>query len=173
MRKNITKKFIIPVSVLGLAGMLVAYSVALAASTATVAATVTVQNISLSVVDGSIAYGTLGSNTTKSTCTSELNDLQTITNDGNVAETFNIKGQNSGNWTLAATAATDQYVHKFATSTCTTWSGGTALTTSYATAATNVAASGTVNLNLQINTPNPSTVFTQQSVDVLLQAIAF
>jgi len=173
MRKIITKKFIIPVSVLGLAGMLVAYSVAFAASTATVAATVTVQNISLSVADGSIAYGTLASNSTKSTCTSELNDLQTITNDGNVAETFNIKGQNSTNWTLAATAGSDQYVESFITSTCATWSTGTALTTSYATAATNVAPSGTANLNLQINTPNPSTVFTQQNVDVLLQAVAY
>jgi len=115
----------------------------------------------------------LGSNTTKSTCTSELNDAQTVTNDGNVAENFNIEGQNSANWTLAATAGSDQYVQKFATSTCSTFSGGTALTTSYATAATNVAASATSTLNLQINTPNPSTIFTQQSVDVLLQAVAY
>jgi hypothetical protein len=172
MRKNITKKFIIPVSVLGLAGMLVAYSVVLASGAATVAATVTLQNISLSVADGSISYGTLAANSTKSTCTSELNDQQTITNNGNVAETFNIQGQNSANWQLAATAGTDQYVEKFTTSTCTTWSGGTALTTSYATVATGVAASGTVNLNLQINTPTVSTYFNQQNVDVSLQAVA-
>jgi len=173
MQKIITKKFVIPISVLGLVGMLVAYQVIFAADTATVAATVTVQNISLSVADGTVAYGVLGSNTTKSTCTSELNDAQTVTNDGNVAENFNIEGQNSANWTLAATAGSDQYVQKFATSTCSTFSGGTALTTSYATAATNVAASATSTLNLQINTPNPSTILTQQSVDVGLQAVAF
>ena len=173
MQKIITKKFVIPISVLGLVGMLVAYSVVLAGTTATVTATVTVQNISLSVADGSAAYGVLGSNTTKSTCTSELNDAQTVTNDGNVAENFNIEGQNSANWTLAATAGSDQYVQKFATSTCSTFSGGTALTTSYVTAATNVAASATSTLNLQINTPNPSSFFTQQSVDVLLQAVAY
>ena len=173
MQKIITKKFVIPISVLGLVGMLVAYQVIFAADTATVAATVTVQNISLSVADGTIVYGTLVSNTTKSTCTTELNDLQIITNDGNVAETFNIKGQNSADWALVATAGSNQYVEKFATSTCSTFSGGTALTTSYAIAATNIAVSATSSLNLQINTPNPSTIFTQQSVDVLLQAVAY
>lgn len=161
------------VAVLTIGFVLVGMQFALSANTANVAATVMVQNISLSVADGSVAYGTLASNTTKSTCTSELSDLQIITNDGNIAETFNIKGQNSANWTLAATAASDQYVHKFATSTCATFSGGTALTTSYATAQSNVAASATSSLNLQITTPNPSTVFTQQSVDVGLQAVAF
>lgn len=166
------KSIIASICILGLVGMVAGVAVK-AASTATVTATVTVQNISLSVSDGSVAYGTLASNTTKSTCTSELNDLQTVTNNGNVAENFNISGQNSANWTLAATAGTDQYVHKFATSTCSTWSGGTALTTSYTTANTNVAASATTTLNLQINTPNPSTVFTQQSVNVLLQAVAY
>jgi len=171
MQKIITKKFVIPISVLGLVGMLVAYQVIFAADTATVAATVTVQNISLSVADGTVAYGALASNTTKSTCTTELNDLQIITNDGNVAETFNIEGQDSIDWTLAATVGSDQYVEKFATSTCSTFSGGTALTTSYVTAATNVAASATSTLNLQINTPNPSTVYTQQSVDVTITAV--
>ena len=172
MQKIITKKFIIPVSVLGLAGMLVVYSVVLAGSTATVSATVTVQNISVSVSDGTVAYGTIGQNTTKSTCTSELNDAQTVTNDGNVNEDFLIKGQNSANWTLAATAGTDQYVHKFLNGTCSTFSGGTALTTSNQSLATGVAPNGNVTLNLQINTPNPSTVFTQQSVDVTITATA-
>ncbi len=175
MYKTITKKFIASFGVLGLVGTLVAYSVAFAASTATVTATVTVQNISLSVSDGTVAYGTLASNTTKSTCGDELNDAQTVTNDGNVAETFNIKGQNSANWTLGATAGSDQYVHKFQNGACATAAifSGTALTTSYTTLASNIAASGTVTLNTQINTPNPSTVFTSQSVDVLLQAVAF
>jgi len=166
-------KFLIAIlGVLGMVGLVMGPLVQ-AANTATIAATVTVQNISLSVADGSIAYGTLASNSTKSTCTSELNDLQVITNDGNVAETFNIKGQNSTNWTLGATAGTDTYVHKFVTSTCATFSGGTALTTSYATAVTNVAPNATSSLNLQITTPNPSTVFTQQNVDVSLQAVAY
>lgn len=173
MQKIITNKFIVPISVLGLVGILVINPLVFAASTATVTATVTVQNISLSVSDGSTSYGTMPSNTSKSTCTSELNDLQVVTNDGNVAETFNIKGQDSANWTLGSTPATDQYVHEFATSTCSTWSGGTALTTSYQTMVTNIAANATSSLNLRITTPNPSTVFTQQNVDVGLQAVAY
>lgn len=172
MRK-ITKSIIVPVGIIGLIGILLVNSMVWAASTATVAATVTVQNISVSVADGTVAYGTMASNTSKSTCTSELNDAQTLTNDGNVAETFNIKGQDSANWTLAGTAGSDAYVHQFATSTCSTWAGGAALTTSYQTAVSNIAANATSTLNLQITTPNPSTVFTQQSVDVTIEAVAF
>lgn len=152
--------------------MLIINSIVWAANEATVTATVTVQNISLSVTDGVVTYGTIASNTSKSTCTSELNDLQIITNDGNVAENFNIQGQNSANWTLAATNGNNQYVHEFTTSTCSNWSGGTALTTSYQTAVTNVQPNATSTLNLRITTPNPSTVFTEQSVDVFLQAVA-
>jgi len=135
----------------------------------TAAATV----ISVSVSDGAITYGTIPANSTKSTCTSELNDAQTVTNNGNVTENFLIKGQNSANWTLAATAGSDQYVHKFLNGTCSTFSGGTALTTTDQNFATGIAPNGTATLNLQINTPNPSTVYTQQSVDVTITAVQF
>jgi len=128
--------------------------------------------VSVSVSDGIVAYGTLGQNSTKGTHSGDLNDLQTATNDGNVTEDFNIKGQNSTNWTLGATAATDVYVHQFCTSTCTTPpTNYTALTTSYATLATGIAASGNQTFDLYINTPNTSSVFTQQSVDVIIQAV--
>jgi hypothetical protein len=163
------KSLIAILSILIMVGLIVG-SLIQAADTATITATVTVQNISLSVSDGSITYGTMPANSSKSTC--DLNDTQTVTNNGNVAETFNIKGQNSANWTLAATNGTDQYVHKFATSGC-PWTSGTALTTSYQTMATNIPANGTSTLNLQITTPNPSTVFTEQSVDVTVQAVAY
>jgi len=172
MQKITPKKFITLIAVLGLGGMIIAYAVAFAADTATVTATVTMQKISLSVSDGTVDYGILPADTTESTCSSELGDAQTVTSDGNVAEDFNIKGQNSANWTLASTAGTDQYVHSFATSTCSTWPGGTALSTSYATLATNVAPNATTTLNLQIHTPTSSSVYTQQNVDVMLEAVA-
>ena len=127
--------------------------------------------VSVSVSDGVISYGTIPNNSTKSTCTSELNDAQTVTNNGNVTENFLIKGQNSANWTLAATAGSNQYVHKFLNGACSTFSGGTALTTSDQNFATGISPSGTATLNLQINTPNPSTVYTQQSVDVTITAV--
>lgn len=142
-----------------------------AATTGSVAATVTVQNISITVTDGTVAYGTLGLNATASTRSPV--DLQTATNNGNVTETFTIKGQNSANWTLAVTAGADNYIHGFCIATCTTPpTNYTALTTSNQTLATGVAASGTQTFDLYINTPTTSTNYTQQSVDVTITATA-
>ena len=163
------KQFIASICILGLVGMVVATAVK-AVDTASVGATVTVQNISVSVSDGVVAYGTLAVNTTKSTLAGELNDLQTATNDGNVTENFNIRGQNSANWTLGASAGADQYVHKFSTNSGTTW---TALTTpGYLTLATGKTAGQTQTFDLQITTPTATTNYTQQSVDVTVQAVA-
>lgn len=146
-------------------------SVAKAADTGTVAATVTVQNISVSVTDGVVTFGTLANNASAGT---NGTDTQTATNNGNITENLNIKGQNSTNWTLGATAASDQYILKFCTATCTTPpTNYTALTTNYQTLATGVVATtGNQTFDLYITTPNPSTVYTQQSVDVTVQAVA-
>lgn len=145
-----------------------------AATTSAVTATVTAQNISVSVTDGTVAYGTLGASTSVSTITTDLNDTQTATNDGNVAETFNIAGQNSANWTLAGTNGSDQYVHQFCTATCSSPpTNFTALTTGYQTLATNIASTGNQTFDLRITTPTVSSVTTQQSVDVTVQAVAF
>jgi hypothetical protein len=119
-----------------------------------------------------VSYGTLSPGASKSTIAADLNDTQTATNNGNVAEDFNIKGQDSGNWTLASTAGTDQYVHKYCTATCASPpTNFTALTTNYQTLATNKGAAGTQTFDLQLTAPNPSTVYTQQSVDVTVQAV--
>lgn len=142
---------------------------AYAGTTATVAATVTVQNISVSVTDGSVAYGNLATNSSAGT---NGTDTQTATNNGNVAEDLTIKGQNSANWTLdTANSTTDHYIHKFCTSSCASApTNYTALTTSYQALASNVAANGTQTFDLYITTPQTSSVFTQQSVDVTVQA---
>jgi hypothetical protein len=156
-----------------LLGLFTAFSGAVSATTGTVTATVTAQNISLTVTDGSVAYGTLAASASADTCTSHLSDLQTVTNNGNVAEDFNIKGINTTDWTLAGTAGSNAYVHKFANATCTTsFPAGTALTTTDQTLATNIAAAGTSPLNLQITTPSSSTVFTVQNPNVTVTAIA-
>lgn len=147
-----------------------------AASTANVTATVTVQNISVTVSDGNVTYGTLAVSTSRSTIASEENEMQTATNNGNVTEDLNIKGQNSANWTLAGTSGADQYVHKFCNDTaldCSTPATNyTALTTSYQTLGSSVASSGTVDFQLQITTPSTSSVFTEQSADIMIQAVA-
>jgi len=148
-----------------------------AAGSATVTSTVTVQNVSVSVSSGTVSYGTLAVNTSKTTLTSPgLADTQVVTNNGNVPEDFTIKGQNSAGWTLDTTNSTlDHYIHKFCKATCGTDASPTnftALTTSYASLATSVAAAGTQNFDLQITTPQSSDVFTSQSVDVTVLAAA-
>lgn len=78
--------------------------------------------ISVSVSDGTIAYGNVTNGASKNTLPSQLNDLQTITNDSNVAVDFNIKGQNSAcPWTLSSTSGNDQYVHEFSVNTNDSW----------------------------------------------------
>lgn len=153
------------------ASLLPVARIAQAGTTATVAATVTVQSVSVSVADGSVSYGTLATNTSAGT---NGTDTQTVTNAGNVAEDFNIKGQNSANWTLGTATGTDTYVHQFCTSSCTSApTSYTKLTTSYtALGAGNVAANGTQTFDTYITTPTSSSVFTQQSVDVSVQAVA-
>lgn len=144
-----------------------------AADTAVVSATVTVQNVSITVSPGTVAYGTMSLNTSKSTIPADLNAAQTMTNNGNVAEQFNIQGQDSANWTLGLTAGSDIYVHQFCAASCTSPpTNFTGLTTNYQTLAASVAASGTQTLHLRLTTPTASSVFTQQSVDVTLQAVA-
>ncbi|MEX2515111.1 MAG: hypothetical protein WD335_03210 [Candidatus Paceibacterota bacterium] len=159
--------FVIPI----IAGLMVA-SYAVAQDSATVAATVQFQNISVSVADGAIDYGVLSASTTEDTQT--LGDQQTATNDGNTTIDLNIQGQNAASgsgtdWTLAATPAADQYVHKFSTDTGSSW---TALTTSYQTLATAIASSGTQTFDLEITTPTSSTDTDQKNADVTVQAVA-
>lgn len=144
-----------------------------AADTAVVSATVTVQNVSVSVSPGTVAYGTMALNTSKSTIPADLNAPQTVTNNGNISEQFNIRGQNSANWTLGLTAGADTYVHQFCSAACTSPpTNFTGLTTNYQTLAASVASSGTQTLHLRLTTPTTSSVFTQQSVDVTIQAVA-
>ncbi|NMC09345.1 hypothetical protein GYA44_03455 [Candidatus Microgenomates bacterium] len=143
-----------------------------AADSGQVTATVTVQNISLTVSDGTISYGTLPINSSKATVNLAPADTQTITNNGNVNEKFSVRGTDSASWTLSSSAGVDQYVHKFCASSCSTPpTGYTALSSgSYTTLSASVAPSGTASLDLEITTPTSSTVFTSQSVNVTVQA---
>lgn len=137
-----------------------------------------IPNVSITVSDGSVSYGVLNTNTSKDTTSGGLNDTQTATNNGGIAEDFNIMGQNSTAWTLAASTGSEQYKHEF----CTTGSGSpdpcdasptwTALTTSYQSLSSNVAVSGTTKLDLKITTPTSTSATTQQSVNITIQAIA-
>ncbi len=142
-----------------------------------VTATVTAQQVALSVSDGSVAYGTLSTGTTASTATGDsdsIDDTQVITNNGNVDEDFELQGQNSSpdSWILAATSGENQYVHEYCTSDCDGSPTWTALTTSYASIATGVSATATQDFDLRIIMPSSTTVSAEQSVDVTVQATA-
>ncbi|HUW24702.1 MAG TPA: hypothetical protein VMW04_03695 [Patescibacteria group bacterium] len=140
-----------------------------AADTGTVTATVTAQNIALTVSDGTITYGTMGIGSSAATIASGLNDSQDAVNTGNVTSKFNIKGQNSTNWTLGANPGSETYSHKFCTSSCDASPSWTALTTSYATLVASIGVGATQNFDLIVYTPSSTANYTQQSVDVTVQ----
>jgi len=164
------KKLISSISVLALVGLSVA--VAVGAAETSVTATVTVENIAISIDDGTVTYGVLLADTSEDTIT--LTDTQTVTNDGNVSVDLDIKGKDSASWTLSATnAGTDNYVHKFCSATCDSPpTNYAALTTSYQDLANGVSAPGTQDFDLEITTPATSTNFDSQSVDVTVLATA-
>lgn len=166
-----SRKYVAVVVAVALLTSVFSWHVVRAATTATVTATVTVQNISVTITAGGTqSYGTLGQNSTATSTEIVIN------NNGNVTEDILIRGQNSASWTLAAAAASDDYIHRFCTAAIADCQSPptnyTALTTSNQTHSTALAATNSTSTALQINTPDPSTVFTQQSVDVTITATA-
>lgn len=124
--------------------------------------------ISISITsDGIISYGIVSGS--KDTTSSGLNDTQTARNDSTIAGDFNIKGADTASWTLAGTIGPNQYLHKFSTNGGSNW---TALTTTYQTLASNIAASGTQNFDLQITAPTSSSSYAEQTASVTVQAVA-
>jgi hypothetical protein len=155
---------------------------ALAGTTSNVTATVTAQNISVSVTDGSVAYGTLGLSSSADTTSGGVNDSQTATNDGNIAEDFNISSSNATGgtgWTIAGTIGADQYKHSYCNTgsgspdPCDTGATWNAITTAgaYQTLGTNIATSGTSKFDLQISTPSSVSDYTLKSITVTVQAV--
>ena len=147
---------------------------ALAATEGTVSATVTPQLVSISVsTDGTVAYGTLPSNTIKNTIT--LTDTQTVLNDGNVDEDFNIRSSDAisagTDWNLEATTGSDQYVHKFSTDSGTSYTNFPA-GNSNISLVNGLAASASQSFDLQITTANPSTNLLEHTITVTVQASA-
>ena len=156
---------------LGMAA-LVFSPLAMAATTANVTATVTIQNIAVSVSDGTVAYGTVSAGGVAVDTTGVANETQTATNDSNVTATLNIPGANSSpdGWVLASTASANQYIHDFCVTDCDGTPTWTPLTTSYQTLAASVAASGTQDFDLRFTPPSSTTYFDEQSLTVTVQA---
>ncbi|MDZ7726126.1 MAG: hypothetical protein U5L75_00915 [Candidatus Campbellbacteria bacterium] len=185
--ERISISSLLGVMVVALLGVVV-WSGANAQDTTTVTATVQAEEISISVADGSIDYGIISAGEKEDTTTDGIdatatgvNDLQTVTNEGNVAVDVDIQGQDasgtgSNDWTLSATAGTDAYVHRFCNNTdndCTTDDTSyDDLTTSYKSLKTGVATASTVDFHLEIQTPTSSNDTDQKNADMTLRASA-
>lgn len=133
--------------------------------------------ISVSISDGIISYGVISEGGTQDTTSTGLNDTQVATNDGNITENFNIKGQNSTSWTLTGSVGYNQYKQEFcitgggAPDPCDSSPTWTVLTTAYQSLATAIASSGTQRFDLKITLPSLSSTYNQQTVDITIQAV--
>jgi len=174
------------IALVALAGMIIAVGVK-AGDTDTVTGTVTVRNFAISIepTETSFDYGVMANNSASSTMTLfPAGEGITANNDGSKAN-FDIYGNHTGTgaagtgWDLdTATSTEDHYMHKFCNETddnCAVsgvfGADFTALTTNPATLYEDVVGeSGTVDFQLSIHTPNPSTKYTQQSAVVTVQA---
>lgn len=143
-----------------------------AATTGEVSATVTVSNLAISVTDGTVAYLIISANSTEDTTTGGVDNSQTATNDGNIPATFNITGTDSDDWTLAGTAGSETFTHKWCTSDCDGTPSWTAITTGYTELATPISASSDQVFDLQMGTPTTTTNFGQQTATVTIQTVA-
>lgn len=175
-------KFLISLGALVLTGML-ASTLVYGASTSGVAVTVAAQSISLTVSDGAVAYGAVPlSGTASTTVNGGLNggagDTQTVTNNGNSAETFNIKGQDASStgtpWTLSNSAiGANQYMHEVCTSTCNASPTWRKMSTAYSTLDSNKGVGATSLADLQISLPSSSSDTYNHSADLVVQAISY
>ena len=148
-------------------------TIALAATTGDITATVTAQNVAVTVSDGTVAYGTIAVNQTEDTTSAGIDDTQTVTNTGNVTGDISVQGTDSTDWELGDTIGSEQYSHKSCTTTCDTTPTWTVFNEdAYTTLNNNVAANGTVELDLQLLTPSATTHFDQQSVNVTVMIAA-
>ena len=149
---------------------------ALAATEQGVSATVTPQLVSLTITtNGSVAYGTLAANTSQDTTTSGVDDTETVQNNGNVNEDFDIRSSDAvsagTDWDLELTTGSDQYVHEFSTDNGTTYTNFPA-DNSNTSLAGPVAASASQSFDLKITTANPSTNLLLHTITVTVQATA-
>lgn len=126
-------------------------------------------SITLEPGSGTVTYGLVA--TSKDTTGAE-NQTQTVRNNGNVNVDIDIKGQNSANWTLGASAGDATYKHEWCTSDCDGTPTWNAVTTTFDSdfLATNVAPDSTQNFDLKVTVPTSNQGTSQQNVDVFLLA---
>lgn len=121
--------------------------------------------------DGTIDYGVLPANTSKSTI--DLNDTQTVKNDSTVPESFNIKTSNAAGgiqWTLGSSPDNNIFTHEFSTTGGSSWTKFTNAD-NYQTLATNISANNSQDFDLRFTTPTASDDFQQKNITITIQAV--
>lgn len=153
-----------------------------AANPATISVTVTIQNLSVSAT-GPIAFGTVAAGSQ-----SVSSSASTVTNNGNVVETYSLSLTNPASWTaVQAAPGAEEYalLAQFNTTAPTagsfTYTDHALSTTSVASTATrfagdqtgvSVPASAARSLWFRFNAPSSTTVTTQQAITVTVTAAA-
>ena len=123
--------------------------------------------VSITVDDGTVAYGTLVAGATNDTFA--IPNRQVVENNGGVSILINIKGGTTDSWDLTTTAGTDEFVHRFTSDDAgNVWE---VLTDSYTAFATAVAVGATHALDLEIQVPTITTETGLQTADVTIQAV--
>lgn len=139
-----------------------------AAATAVVSATVTANNLAVSISDGSIAFGSVALNT--ATTTVAHGETQTVSNDGSTA-VINVKSGNATGgttWTLGTSPGSDTFKLEVSTTTGSTYMTFQA-TDTYLTASSSSASLTSGPLDFRFTTPTVSTDFVQKSLTITVQ----
>lgn len=173
------KKIFSLVLLVSLFGVTIA-SLAQAANSANVTASVTITYASVTLDNSSFSYGTMSANTASSTLSLWSGAGITATNGGSVSD-FDIYGADTtssggSGWTLAADSTGNNYIHRFCNDSDNDCSAPitnyTAMTTNPQELKAAVPNAGTVSFQLQITTPTTPTDVNEQSAVVTIQASA-
>lgn len=141
--------------------------------TDTVEATVKAQNISVTVDNTNIDFGTIGVGSSANT-TGAANETSIATNDGNIIEKLNIKAAIAGtDWTGGTTADDEVYTMGFCVAAdcdaSPSWST-VGFVSSYETLVASIGIGSTQPFDLQIGTPTITAHYTTQTITITVQA---
>ncbi|MCK4388142.1 MAG: hypothetical protein KAW00_05155 [Dehalococcoidia bacterium] len=131
--------------------------------------------ISITVTDGTVAYGTVAVGATEDTTASGVNDTQTATNNGNVAEKFQIKSSNAigaTDWTLGSSQGDNTFTHKASIDGGNNWSIAMEVAGTYYELVASVPVDGSQTFDLQIGMPTSITDYGEHTITVTVLATA-
>jgi len=172
MKEKMKSKILALVGVVALVSLLLPTVVFSAEDTVT--CTVSAFLVSVTVTDGSVAYGALEVGTSNNTIA--LGQTQTVTNTGTVDEDFSISSSNaigaSQNWTLGASAGANVFTHSASIDSGSTWPITMTVAGAYYTLKNGVTNGGNQTFDLQIGMPTSTTDYLEHTITVTVLAEA-